>query len=79
MILDIVISPVIDWRGLHYRAYIRINRHRIFRALSFEYEEIRLHNEVEGGTVFYKVNDIQKALTTEYGTRVNIVWWEGIR
>jgi hypothetical protein len=79
MRLDIVIAPVIDWRGLHYRAYSRTERDRMFRAISFEYEALRLRNRAEGGSIFYRLEDIQNALIVEYGTRVNIVEWEGVR
>jgi hypothetical protein len=79
MRLDIVIAPVIDWRGLHYRAYSRTKKDRMFRAISFEYEEVSLWNRAKGGSVFYKIEEIQKALIVEYGTRFNIVEWEGIR
>jgi hypothetical protein len=79
MRLDIVIAPVIDYKGLHYMAYSRIERNRLFRAISFEYKEISLWSRAEGGRVFHKIDDIQKALIKEYGTRVNIVKWEGIR
>jgi hypothetical protein len=79
MSFDIVIAPVIDWRGLHYKAYIRTERERMFRAISFEYKELRLRNRAKGGSVFYKIEEIQKALIVEYGTRFNIVEWGGIR
>jgi hypothetical protein len=79
MSFEIVISPVIDYRGLHYKAYHRTERNRWFRNISFEYEEVSLWNRDKGGSVFYKIEEIQKALIVEYGTRVNIVEWEGIR
>jgi hypothetical protein len=79
MSFDIVIAPVIDWRGLHYKAYIRTERERMFRAISFEYKELRLWNRAEGGKVFSKIGEIQEAIIVEYGTRVSIAEWEGIR
>lgn len=79
MSFDIVIAPVIDRRGLHYRAYSRTERDRMFRTISFEYEVIELRGRAKDGWRFDRVEDIQNALIVEYGTRVNIVEWEGIR